>query len=391
MIIFPEYALKCLNTLKSNGFDAYFVGGCVRDALLGRKFDDVDITTNALPDDIITIFDHTVPTGIKHGTVTVIIDGKCIEVTTYRTEAGYTDSRHPDSVRFVSDLSEDLSRRDFTINALAFDPSSGLVDIFDGINDLFGKTISAVGEPQVRFKEDALRILRAFRFASVLGFEIEANTKKAIFELSSTVSKVSGERVLTELIKLAYGYVTDDFIEFLNLGALAHFGIYSAISDHDLYRLLKEIKCEPYQKFALFITLTEHETNKIKTKLKPSGTLLNMVEFFDTTGKSDINLSTRQCIKKALYTYSKDNIILYACRMYLYEQNEALRILSEIDDIEKHNEPYRLDQLDIRGDDLIKCGLFGKEIRFALEKALDIVIENPNENQKDILLKKLFE
>ncbi len=176
MFKIPQNALLVINRLTQNGYKAYIVGGCVRDILLDKTPHDFDITTNAKPNEIISLFEKTVPTGIKHGTVTVILRDEPIEVTTFRTDRDYTDNRRPDNVTFVDDLKEDLARRDFTVNALAYNKTEGLKDFFGGQDDLQNKILRAVGNPEKRFREDALRILRLFRFASTLGFSIEEQT-----------------------------------------------------------------------------------------------------------------------------------------------------------------------------------------------------------------------
>ncbi|MBQ6882810.1 MAG: polynucleotide adenylyltransferase, partial [Clostridia bacterium] len=176
-----ETALSIVKKLEENGYSAYLVGGSVRDELLSRAVNDFDIATNASPQAVMQVFAHerVVETGIKHGTVTIVIDHHPYEVTTFRTEGDYKDCRHPETVSFVTSLKEDLERRDFTINALAYNPETGIVDYFGGVDDLNNKIIRAVGEPQKRFQEDALRILRAVRFSAQLGFEIEKNTLSA--------------------------------------------------------------------------------------------------------------------------------------------------------------------------------------------------------------------
>ncbi len=199
----PDDVKTILNTLKNNGYQSYIVGGSVRDFKIGISSPkDYDITTNALPEQIIRLFDKTVPTGIKHGTVTVMINGEGYEVTTYRIDGEYLDNRRPDCVTFVSSLKEDLARRDFTINALAFNEFDGIVDYFGGIKDLNDKIIRAVGEPNKRFKEDALRMLRAIRFAASLNFDIEEKTLKAIKANYKLILNVSNERIRDELCKM---------------------------------------------------------------------------------------------------------------------------------------------------------------------------------------------
>ncbi len=390
MLKFPSYSLKCLNTLKENGYEAFFVGGCVRDALLGRSYDDVDITTNATPDKVTELFEHTVPTGIKHGTVTVIIDNNNIEVTTYRTEESYSDSRHPDKVNFVTDLEDDLSRRDFTVNALAYDPSLGITDLFRGIDDLNSGIIRAVGDPQKRFSEDSLRILRAFRFSSVLGMSIEESTKTAAFKLGHLVERVSGERVLSELIKLCAGKIQSSFIDFINTGALSCFGISDIDPELCPFKDIYPLKSDPLTKTAIFISLTKHNTPMIKSTLKPSSALLKLVEFFDTVTEKSLVLASRADIKRALNKHSKPLLIAYISRLSLCDKTASARLSKEIEDIERLSEPYSISHLRISGDDLKAVGAEGKEIGALLNKALEAVIVDPARNDKETLLKILL-
>ena len=198
----PSGAEIILNTLEQHGYEAYVVGGCVRDSILGRCPDDWDITTSASPEQVKALFRRTVDTGLQHGTVTVLIEKEGFEVTTYRVDGDYEDGRHPKEVRFTSNLKEDLKRRDFTINAMAYHPERGLVDLFGGVNDMEKKVIRCVGDPMERFQEDALRILRAVRFSAQLGFTIEASTKEAIGALAPNLKLVSAERIQVELVKL---------------------------------------------------------------------------------------------------------------------------------------------------------------------------------------------
>ncbi len=197
----PKGALDIINTMETAGHEAWLVGGCVRDILLGRAPEDWDITTNALPEDVQRCFTRTVPTGIAHGTVTVILDGEPYEVTTYRSESTYSDFRRPDEVTFVADIEADLARRDFTINALAWHPIRGLIDPFGGQRDLTEGMVRAVGNPDERFREDALRMLRAVRFAAQLDCDVDPETLKAIASLAPNILYVSGERIRMELDK----------------------------------------------------------------------------------------------------------------------------------------------------------------------------------------------
>lgn len=203
----PKNVDTAINLLQSAGFEAYAVGGCVRDSLLGKTPNDWDITTSAKPEDMKSVFAdfHCIDTGIKHGTVTVVIDGEPLEITTFRLDGEYEDNRHPKSVTFTSDLGADLGRRDFTVNAMAYSKKTGTVDLFGGQNDLKNKIIRCVGDPDRRFNEDALRILRALRFASALDFEIEEKTAQSLLKNRALLGNISEERISKELLKLVCG------------------------------------------------------------------------------------------------------------------------------------------------------------------------------------------
>lgn len=203
----PKNVDIAINLLQSAGFEAYAVGGCVRDSLLGKTPNDWDITTSAKPEDMKSVFAdfHCIDTGIKHGTVTVVIDGEPLEITTFRLDGEYEDNRHPKSVTFTSNLGADLGRRDFTVNAMAYSEMTGTVDLFGGQNDLKNKIIRCVGDPDRRFNEDALRILRALRFASALDFEIEEKTAQSLLKNRALLGNISEERIAKELLKLVCG------------------------------------------------------------------------------------------------------------------------------------------------------------------------------------------
>lgn len=203
----PDCALKVLDTLNRSGYESYLVGGCVRDFLMENEPSDYDIATNATVSEIEALFAdyNVIETGAKHGTVTIISDGEPIEVTTYRVDGTYSDGRHPDSVIFSSNLTEDLSRRDFTVNAVAYSPRDGFVDMFGGCDDIRQRIIKCVGEPDRRFGEDALRILRALRFSSVLGFSVEQDTSESIHRNKRLLGKVAVERITSEFFKLICG------------------------------------------------------------------------------------------------------------------------------------------------------------------------------------------
>jgi len=212
MIQMPEKVKYIIETIQAAGFEAYAVGGCVRDSILGRVPDDWDITTSAEPSQVKELFRRTIDTGLQHGTVTVMLDKEGFEVTTYRIDGKYEDGRHPTEVTFTACLEEDLKRRDFTINAMAYNEQDGLVDIFGGMEDIEKKIIRCVGDPEARFGEDALRIMRAVRFSAQLGYEIEEKTKRAIIKLAPTLKQISAERIQVELMKLLVS-PNPDYIE----------------------------------------------------------------------------------------------------------------------------------------------------------------------------------
>lgn len=198
----PEKAKHILRTMSEAGYEAYVVGGCVRDSILGREPEDWDITTSATPEQVKALFPRTIDTGIQHGTVTVMLEHEGFEVTTYRIDGKYEDNRHPSEVIFTPSLAEDLKRRDFTINAMAYNEESGLVDLFGGLEDIGRRVIRCVGDAGERFTEDALRMMRAIRFSAQLGYAIEKETQRAIRRLSGNLSSISAERIQTELVKL---------------------------------------------------------------------------------------------------------------------------------------------------------------------------------------------
>jgi tRNA nucleotidyltransferase (CCA-adding enzyme) len=206
-IVLPQQVNQALSLLHQRGYEAYIVGGCVRDYLLSQQPQDFDITTNATPQQVLQVFQDykTIETGLKHGTVTVMIESMPLEITTYRIDGEYSDHRRPDSVMFTKQLADDLARRDFTMNAIAYSPQDGIQDFYSGKRDIEAKRIRCVGNPQKRFEEDALRIMRALRFASVLGFQIEKETKSAIFEKKELLKDIAAERIAVELTKLLCG------------------------------------------------------------------------------------------------------------------------------------------------------------------------------------------
>ena len=382
LLIFPEYACKCISTLTSNGFDAYFVGGCVRDGLLSKKCDDIDITTNAHPKQIISLFEKTVPTGIKHGTVTVIIENHSIEVTTFRTEKGYSDARRPDEVNFVSSLAEDLSRRDFTINALACSEDGKIIDLFGGIKDLNDKIIRTVGPPNERFSEDALRILRAYRFASTLNFELEQDTNMAALILANNIEKISGERVLKELTKTANGLIPSAISGLVNTCVLKKFGISESKFCKQNFDKISTLSIDETYKFILMISLLNHNVNLMKNVLKVSNKIANHVAALDelSTKKAPENKTE---IKHILYKYGVENTRLYLYYLHITDNSKSTNLFELLDEILDNNEVFYIKQLAINGSFLKKLGYSGKDIGLTLEKILFFVMEYNDRNNID--------
>lgn len=265
-ISIPENAGHIINELEKNGYEAYAVGGCVRDSILGRVPEDWDIATSATPQQVKSIFSRTYDTGIEHGTVTVLIEKTGYEVTTYRIDGGYRDNRHPTEVSFTDDLSEDLLRRDFTMNAIAYHPTRGWRDPFNGIGDINSGVIRGVGNPELRFKEDALRMLRAVRFSVQLGFEVEPVTMRALKSCSGLIKNISAERINQELVKLLCSSYTGKAPLLWESGLMAH--ILPDITDAGRICALLE-KCPPDEKILRLAAFFSHmPEQRLKAALK---------------------------------------------------------------------------------------------------------------------------
>ena len=395
----PNNPKFILDTLEKNGFEAYIVGGCVRDQLLGKKASDFDITTNAKPEVVKSLFKRTIDTGIKHGTVTIVIkdhdtgDFLNYEVTTFRVEGAYKDGRHPENVEFVTDLYEDLSRRDFTINALAYNEKVGLVDRFDGLNDLNNKIIRAVGNPIDRYNEDALRILRSIRFAAKLSFDIEQNTLNAIKECKENLSKISKERIQIELtktlisdnpdyIKYIFDYGLDKYItksfSYIRYNKLIKTDdivlAYSSLLYNNIdicYDVLKELKFDNDT-----IKNTEH-------------ILKHKNDFIKSISKQNDVDTKKYLFKKIIFDIGYDNIYKLLTLVSFKERIDLSDDLTIINDIKNNNEAVFISDLDIDGNDIISLGKSGKEVGDVLNRLLDEVHKNPMLNNKNSLLKMI--
>ncbi|MBO4467681.1 MAG: CCA tRNA nucleotidyltransferase [Clostridia bacterium] len=370
-----------INRLCENGYEAYLVGGCVRDMLSGKTPHDFDITTNALPDEIKAVFEKTVDTGLKHGTVTVIVDDTPIEVTTYRSDGEYLDMRRPERVKFVSDLKEDLARRDFTVNAMAYNEIEGVVDYFGGKEDLEKGILRAVGDPEKRFNEDALRIMRLVRFASVLGFTPEEKTFAAAKKLCKNLKNISGERIWAEFSKLLSGNYPDAVREIIALGGLEYFGITGDKSLKVIARLPQKTEL----RFFAFCRILDIDTETVIKKLKIKNSIKNYCEKCDAATFLDEN-SDDFNIKTALEvagTQAVSDIIDYKT---IIERADLSGIRKRAERILRSAEPYRISDLKLNGNDLLALGYSGKEIGRILKELCDTVKRDPEKNRKEALI-----
>jgi len=366
----PPYAAAAIEKLNSSGFEACVVGGCVRDTLIGRKPGDWDICTSALPWQTREVFRqdfHVIETGIKHGTVTVVSDGQPLEITTYRTEGNYTDHRRPDSVTFVSDIREDLSRRDFTVNAMAYSQTTGLIDLFGGQTDLQNRIIRCVGDPEKRFGEDALRILRALRFAAVLDFEIEPKTAAAVHKMCGLLENIAVERIFIELKKLlsapASRRIVSEFSDVVAAAAGQHPQIQATGSNHST---------------AVAFCLHFSNASDVLNRLKAPKALIASAAALQSAKEPET-------LPKALALMGKlgeDDF------RNLIEYYDALGVSTELlRRAQASGIPCSISQLDITGKDLADLGISpGPAMGRVLNALLDAVMEGRLENKKSALL-----
>lgn len=431
----PAYIAEILETLEANGFEAYVVGGCVRDALRGHAPQDWDVTTNALPEDVKACFLHarTLETGVKHGTVTVIIGDNQAEITTYRVDGAYSDHRRPDSVTFTRQLESDLARRDFTMNALAYHPARGLVDLFGGAADLQNRRIVCVGDATARFSEDALRILRAARFASVLGFEIDMATSDAMDALAHLLDNISPERVAAEISKALTG---DGIAEVLRnhtrviLQVLPELAETVGFCQHTKYHHLdvwlhtvEAVNASPPD-LVLRLTMLLHDCGKPKCftlgnngeghfyghaerSARLADAALCRLRFDNATRAEVVYLIRHHCdeirpdvglIKRMLNKMGEERL----CRMMMVHRADCAakapahrakcerafdKIDAVIDDIIAQHQAFSLKDLAVNGDDLIEIGFAkGKTIGDALDALLALVMDDKLANTRQALL-----
>lgn len=383
-LLLPDYILKCIDILQNGGYEAYCVGGAVRDLIMGRVPNDYDLATNAPCRATADLFEKFYLTGEKHGTVTVIEDGHAVEITTYRSDGDYLDSRHPKSVQFVGDIETDLLRRDFTVNALAFHPTKGLVDITGGAADIENKILRAVGNPRRRFGEDALRIMRLFRFSGELGFKIEGDTLSGALFKKDLLSNISRERIYSELSRLLVSPDPTALNPLLKSGGLDFLGVNKCALDDKI----KEIPPLLPLRTAVFCDMTEALPERLLKALKCDTKTLRKAEiFYELLGGAPKKYSD---FKRIFEKLEFDEWKALAAALAAIHGENFKYITDYAEKIIKNNEPYKIQMLAINGDDVKKLGFKGKEIGKALENCLSLCLEKPSENKKDALIEYLL-
>lgn len=428
----PDYISSAISLLSAHSKQGFAVGGCVRDSLMGVTPHDWDMTTDALPEETKAIFSayRTVDTGIKHGTVLVMLDSHPVEITTFRVDGEYTDCRHPDSVTFTPDIKSDLARRDFTINAMAYNKTAGLVDLFGGEDDINNKIIRCVGDPDERFNEDALRIMRALRFSSTLGFTIEEQTKKAIFKNADLLKNIARERISSELLKLLCGKnvlsVMEEYEEIFGViipELKCEFGFEQHGKKHaytvwgHTCRTVANIENDETLRLTMLLhdigkpithklnangdsTFKNHaaEGGKIAAEvlktLKLSRKMTDTVTYLVTHHDMDVP-DSRETVKRYLNMMGEEKFLMLmkirtADRSALSESFRNISAqtdyaYSQFYDIIDKKEPYTLSSLAVNGRDLAALGITGEETKSALDKCLDAVICDPSLNTKEKL------
>ena len=405
-IALPKDVKHIIGVLMENGYEAYAVGGCVRDSILGRVPGDWDITTSALPMQVKGLFRRTVDTGIQHGTVTVMLGRNGYEVTTYRIDGKYEDSRHPESVEFTPKLEEDLKRRDFTINAMAYNDEHGVVDIFDGVGDLQRKIIRCVGNAHDRFDEDALRILRAVRFSAQLGFGIEENTARAAKELAVNLKRISSERIHTEFNKMLKSPHPDYFSVADAIGimeiVLPEYHVMSAEDKAFVGALAKECACLLPERYAAMLFMSggyseedpADTAKRVLKRLKLDNDTINTASMLLRFGMLEIT-DDESRIRHIIYETGDKNILRILDFRAAYEKcigndiADVRRMCDICNMIFERGDCVSLKNLAITGKELIAMGVpAGRQMGEILNSLLMLVLDNPQFNDREQLPKE---
>ena len=405
-IALPKDVKHIIGVLMENGYEAYAVGGCVRDSILGRVPGDWDITTSALPMQVKGLFRRTVDTGIQHGTVTVMLGRNGYEVTTYRIDGKYEDSRHPESVEFTPKLEEDLKRRDFTINAMAYNDEHGIVDIFDGVGDLQRKIIRCVGNAHDRFDEDALRILRAVRFSAQLGFGIEENTARAAKELAVNLKRISSERIHTEFNKMLKSPHPDYFSVADAIGimeiVLPEYHVMSAEDKAFVGALARECACQLPERYAAMLFMSggyseedpADTAKRVLKRLKLDNDTINTASMLLRFGMLEIT-DDESRIRHIIYETGDKNILRILDFRTAYEKcigndiADVRRMYDICNMIFERGDCVSLKNLAITGRELIAMGVpAGRQMGEILNSLLMLVLDNPQLNDREQLSKE---
>ncbi len=387
----PVGAEFVINRLNQHGFQAYVVGGCVRDTLLGQAPKDWDVCTNALPVQMQAVFAdcHVIETGLQHGTLTVMYEHEPFEVTTFRVDGEYTDHRHPDEVVFVSDVRDDLSRRDFTVNAMAWSPATGLVDAFGGQEDLARRLIRCVGEPARRFDEDALRIMRAMRFASVYGFSIDPATDTAIHALKDTLTDVAAERIRVELAKLLCGQGAGDILraypDVLQV-------IMSPLATVDWLATVAAVEAAPATE-VMRLTMLLHQlapadAKAVLTSLKPDNFTRDRVLALVANQDADLR-PERHAMLKALSSFGEEvtrQLLTVRRAKGAVSEAEYAAQSAVLDEVLADGVCYTVKDMAVGGRDLMALGVKGKAVGECLSHLLSLLLAETLPNDREALL-----
>ena len=401
----PSKVKYIIDKIYENNYEAYIVGGCVRDTILGIEPNDYDITTNAMPKVIMEIFKEfrCIETGIEHGTVSVVIDEDIYEITTYRIEGEYKDHRRPENVDFTNKLDEDLKRRDFTINSMAYNEKEGLIDLFGGKVDLENKIIKTVGNPYDRFNEDGLRMIRAIRFSSKLDFKIESNTLLAIYDNAQIIKNISLERITDEFNKIILSNKPENIIYLFKTQLLNYLNISSEKDEQKIIQMYKKFallskfdKVLIKRLVALDYLIEELNINcksfckelvYSKKIIKNHDIILNLMK------ETEIKVLNKVRVKKILSKIDKNLFEEYLDinRVIYGDEKNFDKIIDILKEIEENKECYRVKDLEVDGKDIMALGYKNKDIGQVLNYLLEEVISNPTLNKKDLLIKKIKE
>ena len=380
-----------IGKIRDAGYEAFAVGGCVRDTLLGRTPEDWDVTTSARPEAVKAIFERTVDTGLQHGTVTVLKNRKGYEVTTYRIDGEYHDGRHPDSVEFTPNLLEDLKRRDFTINAMAYSHETGIVDEFGGMEDLKAGIVRCVGRPEDRFTEDALRLLRALRFSAQLGFEIEESTYAAIKTIAPNLAKVSKERVQAELTKLLLSAHPERILLLKETGLSAQIMPgFDAVFAPALFSKLSQLPAEKSLRWAGFLLCqSTKQAEAVLKGLKMDNETIGNVSRMIEGAKKTLPLE-KPAVRRAMSRYTPYQLEGALKLKELMGSPDAEEIRRLREEIIRDGDCVSLKDLAVKGRDLLEAGVErGPMIGEILNHLFDLVLLYPEKNDRELLLKEV--